>query len=73
LASLAVVRLNTFVDSIASLVVGVTFDDNDVFSTGDFKYQEDIQRGFDNIPKNLLRLFHGKNLGKQLLKIADPS
>lgn len=40
---------------------------------GDLKYQVDMQEGFDNIPDTLNRLFTGKNLGKQLLKIADPS
>jgi NADPH-dependent curcumin reductase CurA len=41
-------------------------------ATGQIKYQEDIQEGFENAPKAFLRLFEGKNLGKQLLKIADP-
>ena len=41
--------------------------------SGDLKYQADVQEGFDNIPDTLQRLFTGKNLGKQLLKIADPS
>ena len=41
--------------------------------SGDLKYQVDVQEGFDNIPDTLQRLFTGKNLGKQLLKIADPS
>ena len=40
---------------------------------GELKYQVDMQEGFDNIPDTLNRLFTGKNLGKQLLKIADPS
>jgi NADPH-dependent curcumin reductase CurA len=39
---------------------------------GDLHYQVDIQEGFDNIPDTLNRLFTGKNIGKQLLKIADP-
>ena len=42
-----------------------------VFS-GKIKYREDIQRGFENIPKTFLRLFSGDNQGKQLLQIADP-
>ncbi|MBW2424770.1 MAG: NADP-dependent oxidoreductase [Deltaproteobacteria bacterium] len=33
--------------------------------------EEDIQEGFENTPKTFLRLFQGKNLGKQLLKIAE--
>ena len=40
--------------------------------TGDLKYQVDMQEGFENIPSTLQRLFTGKNLGKQLLKVADP-
>jgi NADPH-dependent curcumin reductase CurA len=39
---------------------------------GDLKYQVDVQEGFENIPDTLNRLFTGKNIGKQLLKIADP-
>lgn len=41
-------------------------------TAGKLKYKEDIQEGFANAPKTLLRLFEGKNFGKQLLKIADP-
>ncbi|MCR9279853.1 MAG: NADP-dependent oxidoreductase [Pseudomonadaceae bacterium] len=37
--------------------------------SGDIVYREDIQQGFDNIPKTLLRLFSGENFGKQLLKL----
>ena len=40
--------------------------------SGDLKYQVDLQEGFENIPATLTRLFTGENLGKQLLKIADP-
>ncbi len=39
--------------------------------SGDLHYQVDIEEGFENIPDTLNRLFTGKNLGKQLLKIAD--
>jgi NADPH-dependent curcumin reductase CurA len=39
---------------------------------GDIIYQVDVQEGFDNIPMTLLRLYTGQNVGKQLLKIADP-
>ena len=38
---------------------------------GKLVVEEDIQEGFENTPKTFLRLFQGKNLGKQLLKIAD--
>lgn len=41
--------------------------------SGEIKHQVDLQEGFENIPDTLNRLFTGKNLGKQLLKIADPS
>ena len=37
--------------------------------SGDVKYKEDIQHGFDNIPKTLTRLFTGQNFGKQILKM----
>jgi hypothetical protein len=40
---------------------------------GDLAHQEDIQEGFENIPDTLNRLFTGKNLGKQLLHLADPA
>jgi len=33
--------------------------------------EEDIQEGFENTPRTFLRLFEGKNLGKQLLRIAE--
>ena len=39
---------------------------------GRLKHEEDIQEGLENAPKTLLRLFQGKNRGKQLLKVADP-
>ena len=39
---------------------------------GKLVYEEDIQVGLENAPQTLLRLFEGKNLGKQLLKLADP-
>lgn len=41
-------------------------------ASGELKYQVDLQQGFENIPSTLQRLFTGQNLGKQLLKIADP-
>ena len=44
----------------------------DWVSSGKIKHQEDIQVGIENAPRTLLRLFEGKNLGKQLLKVSDP-
>jgi NADPH-dependent curcumin reductase len=40
---------------------------------GEIAWREDIQEGFDNIPATLQRLFDGSNVGKQLLKLADPA
>lgn len=31
----------------------------------------DLQEGFENIPQTLTRIFEGKNIGKQLLKVSD--
>jgi NADPH-dependent curcumin reductase CurA len=39
---------------------------------GKLKHEEDIQQGLENAPATLIRLFEGRNRGKQLLKIADP-
>ncbi len=39
---------------------------------GEIAHQEDIQEGFENAPETFQRLFTGKNLGKQLLHVADP-
>lgn len=39
---------------------------------GRLRSEEDVQEGFENAPATLLRLFQGKNRGKQLLKIAEP-
>ena len=38
---------------------------------GKLHHEEDIQEGLENAPSTLLRLFEGKNRGKQLLKIAE--
>jgi NADPH-dependent curcumin reductase CurA len=40
-------------------------------ASGELIVEEDIQQGFENTPKTFLRLFEGKNLGKQLIQIAD--
>jgi len=39
---------------------------------GKIKNQIDLAHGLENAPKTIIRLFTGANLGKQLLKIADP-
>ena len=41
--------------------------------SGELIHQIDLQEGFENIPETLTRLFTGANVGKQLLKLADPA
>jgi len=36
---------------------------------GRLKHREDVQQGLENAPATLKRLFHGENLGKQLLRV----
>ncbi len=43
-----------------------------LMAQGKLTTAEDIQVGFENCPATLRRLFEGKNLGKQLLKLTDP-
>ncbi|REJ09445.1 NADP-dependent oxidoreductase [Halobacillus trueperi] len=40
---------------------------------GRLKYEETITEGFENIPDAFFGLFEGANLGKQLVKVAEPS
>ncbi|RIL03073.1 MAG: NADP-dependent oxidoreductase [Proteobacteria bacterium] len=40
---------------------------------GRIVHAEDVQHGIENAPKTLLRLFTGKNFGKQVLEVAKPS
>jgi hypothetical protein len=39
---------------------------------GKIAHAEDVQRGLENAPKTLLRLFTGANFGKQILEVAKP-
>jgi NADPH-dependent curcumin reductase len=39
--------------------------------SGEIAYEVDVQRGFENAPRALKRLFLGENTGKQLVRIAD--
>ncbi|HYB11853.1 MAG TPA: NADP-dependent oxidoreductase [Myxococcota bacterium] len=41
-------------------------------ASGKIKHQEDVQTGLENAPRTFLRLFEGRNIGKQLLKVSDP-
>lgn len=40
--------------------------------TGKLKYEETIVEGFENIPEAFLGLFQGTNIGKQIVKVAEP-
>jgi NADPH-dependent curcumin reductase CurA len=42
-------------------------------ASGDLIAEVDVQEGFENVPGCLLRLFEGRNLGKQLCRIAEPA
>ena len=35
-------------------------------------FRNDVQEGFENIPSTFMRLFEGRNQGKQLLRLSDP-
>ncbi|MBI1186016.1 MAG: zinc-binding dehydrogenase [Alphaproteobacteria bacterium] len=37
---------------------------------GKITFKEDVQEGFENAPRTLMRLFRGENFGKQILKVA---
>jgi NADPH-dependent curcumin reductase len=41
-------------------------------AAGQLKSYVDVQEGFENIPRTFLRIFTGENIGKQVLRIADP-
>jgi NADPH-dependent curcumin reductase CurA len=38
-------------------------------SEGRIVWEKDVQSGFENAPRTLLRLYNGANFGKQLLEI----
>jgi NADPH-dependent curcumin reductase CurA len=39
--------------------------------SGKLRYKVDVQRGLENAPATLRRLFDGHNDGKQLLHVAE--
>ncbi|HEV2799019.1 MAG TPA: NADP-dependent oxidoreductase [Pyrinomonadaceae bacterium] len=43
------------------------------FAEGKLKQAESVVEGFENAPRAFLGLFAGENLGKQLVKVADPT
>jgi NADPH-dependent curcumin reductase CurA len=38
---------------------------------GTLAYVEDVAEGLESAPKALIGLFHGRNVGKQLVRVAD--
>ncbi|WP_281974441.1 NADP-dependent oxidoreductase [Halobacillus litoralis] len=40
---------------------------------GKLTYEETVQEGFETIPDAFFGLFEGKNIGKQLVKVSEPS
>ena len=38
---------------------------------GKLTHREDLQHGFENAPRTFMRLFEGRNFGKQVLRLAD--
>jgi NADPH:quinone reductase len=38
--------------------------------TGRVKYRETVVEGLENAPRAFIGLFHGENLGKQLVRVA---
>jgi NADPH-dependent curcumin reductase CurA len=40
---------------------------------GSIAWEVDVQKGFENAPKTLLRLYSGANFGKQLLQVGGPT
>jgi len=61
----------TIGDYAADFSVGAT-DLGIWLQQGKLKYEETIVEGFENTPEAFLGLFKGTNLGKQLVKVADP-
>lgn len=42
------------------------------YNDGDMIYKENLMEGFDHIPSAFIGLFSGDNIGKQMVKVADP-
>jgi NADPH-dependent curcumin reductase CurA len=43
------------------------------FRNGKLKYKETVVEGLENAPKAFIGLFHGENIGKQIVRVAEPS
>lgn len=44
----------------------------EAISAGELEFNETVHEGFQTIPEAFLGLFSGENLGKQLVKVAEP-
>jgi len=40
---------------------------------GKIKYREDVIEGLENAPRAFIGLLHGENIGKRVVKVADPA
>lgn len=41
-------------------------------NSDELKYKENLIKGFENIPSAFIGLFEGENIGKQMIKVAEP-
>jgi NADPH-dependent curcumin reductase CurA len=41
-------------------------------ASGQLKYREDVMEGFENMPRALIGLFRGENIGKRVVQVASP-
>ncbi|HSN72414.1 MAG TPA: hypothetical protein VLT59_12950, partial [Steroidobacteraceae bacterium] len=42
-------------------------------AAGRMRYLEDVLEGLENMPRALIRLYEGRNVGKQIVKVAERS
>jgi len=42
------------------------------YNTGELKYRENLLKGFEHLPEAFIGLFSGDNIGKQMVKVAEP-
>lgn len=75
--------MHTLIKKSARIEGFVVYDFSDKFATakkqlsewyndGKMIYRENLIEGFENIPDAFIGLFEGDNIGKQMVKVADP-